>query len=83
MNAESVFTSVFMNSRVYLICYVDDLVILTESKRALKEVKQIPVRLYQVKDMGSLQYLLGVKIERDGGMVVLTQQAYIKNVLTK
>jgi hypothetical protein len=83
VNAESAFTGVFMAATVFLICYVDDIVILTKSKRALKAVKSILVGLYQVKDMGERDYLLGVKIERELGRVMLSQNAYLGNVLTR
>jgi hypothetical protein len=83
VNAESVFTGVFLAATVFLICYVDDIVILTTSQRALKAVKSILVGLYQVKDMGELDYFLGVKIEREHGRVRLSQKTYLGNVLTR
>ena len=49
--------------------YVDDIVLAGKSDRKMSEVKNALASRFNVKDMGELHYLLGVKIiqdEKDG-----------------
>jgi hypothetical protein len=65
INAESVFSSIVDESVVYLIIYVDDILLVAALESALTRVKNIFTNLYEIKDLGNAEYFLGVKIERE------------------
>jgi hypothetical protein len=65
---------------VYPIIYVDEILVLTESMKAMLSVKKQRSKMYTVKDLGHSEYFLGVKIQRETSTVKLTQTAYIKSV---
>jgi hypothetical protein len=81
VNAESVFTGVFMAATVFLICYVDDIVILTEPTRL--ESSQVHTRGPLPGQIhGRTRLFRGVKIEREHGRVRLSRKTYLGNVFT-
>jgi hypothetical protein len=63
--AESVFSSIVDESVVYLIIYVDDILLVAALESALTRVKIILAKLYEIKNLGNAEYYLGVKIERE------------------
>jgi hypothetical protein len=65
INAESVFSSIVDESVVYLIIYVDDILLVAALESALTRVKIILAKLYEIMDLGNAEYYLGVKIERE------------------
>ncbi|KAH9090111.1 hypothetical protein Ae201684P_014863 [Aphanomyces euteiches] len=52
-------------SITYLAVYVDDIVIGTRCKKALDAVRGDLTRTFEMSDKGELNYLLGMRIERD------------------
>jgi Reverse transcriptase (RNA-dependent DNA polymerase) len=68
---------------VYLIIYVDDILVLTESMKVMLSVKKQLSKMYTVKDLGEAEYFLGVKIERESSTVKLTQTSYFTSVLDR
>ena len=74
---------VFVNqtSHVIIALYVDDLLIFSKSKTAIKDVKELLNLEYKMKDLGPAQYVLGIRIRREGKRVFLDQSNYIKNFL--
>jgi Reverse transcriptase (RNA-dependent DNA polymerase) len=83
INAESVLSSIVDESVVYLIIYVDDILVVAELQSALTRVKNILTKLYEIKDLGNAEYFLGVKIERGHKQVKLTQESYTRGVLER
>jgi Reverse transcriptase (RNA-dependent DNA polymerase) len=69
---------------VYLLVYVDDILIIGKNDKEITEAKTILAKLYGVKDMGIAQYFLGVGVHRvqDGG-ISLSQQSYITRMCDK
>jgi hypothetical protein len=65
INAASVFSSIVDESVVYLIIYVDEILVVAALESALTRVKIILAKLYEIKDLGNAEYYLGVKIERE------------------
>jgi Reverse transcriptase (RNA-dependent DNA polymerase) len=63
--AESVFSSIVDESVVYLIIYVDDILLVAALESALTRVKIKLAKLYEIKNLGNAEYYLGVKIERE------------------
>ena len=68
---------------VFLILYIDDILIGENDVKYVKKVKEWLSSNFEMTDMGEVAYLLGVKILRDRSkkLLSLLQEAYIKRVL--
>ncbi|RVW50014.1 Retrovirus-related Pol polyprotein from transposon TNT 1-94 [Vitis vinifera] len=49
----------------FLVLYVDDILLATNDKGLLHEVKQFLSKNFDMKDMGETSYVIGIKIHRD------------------
>ncbi|RVX02371.1 Retrovirus-related Pol polyprotein from transposon TNT 1-94 [Vitis vinifera] len=49
----------------FLVLYVDDILLATNDKGLLREVKQFLSKKFDMKDMGETSYVIGIKIHRD------------------
>lgn len=60
---------------VYLLLYVDDILILSKSLREVQIVKQLLRQEFKMVDLGEAEMFLGLKIERDAkeGVIKLSQ----------
>ena len=69
----------------FLILYVDDILLATNDKGLLHEVKQFLSKNFDMKDMGNASYVIGIKIHRDRfqGILGLSQETYINKVLER
>ncbi|RVW49817.1 Retrovirus-related Pol polyprotein from transposon TNT 1-94 [Vitis vinifera] len=69
----------------FLVLYVDDILLATNDKGLLHEVKQFLSKNFDMKDMGEASYVIGIKIHRDGfkGILGLSQETYINKVLER
>ncbi|RVW27457.1 Retrovirus-related Pol polyprotein from transposon TNT 1-94 [Vitis vinifera] len=69
----------------FLVLYVDDILLATNDKGLLHEVKQFLSKNFDMKDMGEASYVIGIKIHRDGfkGILGLYQETYINKVLER
>ncbi|KAL6327191.1 hypothetical protein AAG906_015230 [Vitis piasezkii] len=73
-------------SKVYfLVLYMDDILLVTNDKGLLHEVKQFLFKNFDMKDMGEASYVIGIKIHRDKfqGILGLSQDTYINKVLER
>ena len=53
-------------SKIYfLVLYVDDILLATNNRGLLDEVKQFLSKNFDIKDMGDASYVIGIKIHRD------------------
>ncbi|GKB60536.1 putative retrotransposon protein [Tanacetum coccineum] len=70
---------------VFLILYVDDILIMGNNIPRLKEVKDYLGKCFSMKDLGEVAYILGIKIYRDRSLrlIGLNQSAYIDKILKK
>jgi hypothetical protein len=57
-----VFYGFITGSVVYLIIYVDDILVASSSDQAVLKAKKSLRALYTMKDLGEAEYFLGVKI---------------------
>jgi hypothetical protein len=69
----------------FLILYVDDILLATNDKGFLHEVKQFLSKNFDMKDMGEASYVIGIKNHRDRlrGILGLSQETYINKVLER
>jgi len=70
---------------IFLVLYVDDILLASSDLGLLHEVKQFLFKSFDMKDMGEASYVIGIKIHRDRsqGILGLSQETYINKVLEK
>ena len=70
---------------VIIAVYVDDLIIAGSSERLVVSVKSAFKNRYKMKDMGMLEYVLGVRVEQhpEKNIIQLSQKTYILDMLVK
>lgn len=76
---------VHKNEMIFVTIYVDDLLIITNNAYLKKRLKEFLNNRFQMKDLGTAQLCLGLRINRDrkGGTLRLDQQHYIEEVLKR
>ena len=69
----------------FLVLYMDDILLATNDKGMMYEVKQFLSKHFDMKDMGETSYVVGIKIYRDRscGILGLSQETYINKVLER
>ena len=69
----------------FLVLYVDNILLATNDKSMLHEVKQFLSKNFDMKDIGETSYVIGIKIHRNRsrGILDLSQKAYINKVLER
>jgi hypothetical protein len=80
-----VYLKIVNDSTIYLLLYVDDMLIAAKDKSEIAKLKA-PLNLeFEMKDLGATKKILGVEIIRDrkSGMLYLSQRGYIKKVLRR
>lgn len=70
---------------VYLLLYVDDILILSKSLREVQIVKELLKHEFKMVDLGDAEMFLGLKIERNAakGVIKLSQPGYAEAVLKR
>ena len=65
--------------------YVDDIITGCESEKEIKDIKSVLSQRFDMKDLGSLKYFLGVNVIQniEEGTVFINQATYIKSLLRK
>ena len=69
----------------FLVLYVDDIMLATNDKGLLYEVRQFLSKNFEMKDMGEASYVIGIKIHREKSRVILglSQETYINKVFER
>ena len=67
---------------IYLIVYVDDIVITGSDQDGIQKLKQHLFNHFQTKDLGKLKYSLGIEIAQSNSGVVIFQMKYTLDILT-
>ena len=64
---------------------MDDILLATNNKGLLREVKQFISKNFDMKDMGEASYVICIKIhqERSRGILGLSQETYINKVVER
>ena len=66
---------------IYLVVYVDDIVITGSDQNDIQKLKQHLFTHFQTKDLGKLKYFLGIEIAQSNSGVVLSQRKYALDIL--
>ena len=72
-------------STVFLILYIDDILLMRDDVKLLTEVKDWLATQFKIKDLGNANYVLGIQIlgDRKNRVLALSQVTYIDKVLTR
>ena len=72
-------------SFIYLLLYVDDILIAAKNKVEIGKLKLQLNKEFEIKDLGEAKKILGMEIQRDRlkGTVGLSQKAYLQKVLRR
>ena len=68
---------------VIVAVYVDDILVATQTKKKMDEIKGMIAKRFNVKDMGELQSFLGIQVKRDSDGLFISQPGYTMKVLEK
>jgi hypothetical protein len=63
--------------------HVDDIILAGKTDEEIAEVKKGIAKRFRVKDMGELNYILGLQVVRKDGKVWIGQPSYSENMLKK
>ena len=67
---------------IYLIVYVDDIVIISTDQDGIQKLKQHLFSHFQTKDLGKLKYFLGIEVAQSNSGVVISQRKCTFDILT-
>jgi Reverse transcriptase (RNA-dependent DNA polymerase) len=71
--------------KVYLLVYVDDMLIASRDLGGVEEIKQVLGAVFDIHDLGVATYFLGMEISRDldKGVVTLSQKKAVADVIKR
>ena len=72
-----------MSSRqcIYLIIYLDDIVITGNDQDGIQRMKQHLFSHFQTKDLGKLKYFVGIRITESKSSVIMSHRKYVLEIL--
>ena len=72
-------------SMIYLVLYVDDMLIAAKSKSDIQKLKDLLSAEFDMKDLGAAKKILGMEIykEREKKKLFLSQKSYIQKILSR
>jgi hypothetical protein len=70
---------------IYLVLYVDDMLLIGNNKEIIQDVKTQLSSKFYMKDLGALNFILGMEIKRDRKMrkLWLNQRKYVETILQR
>ena len=70
---------------IFLVLYVDDILLATNDIGMLHETKRFISRNFKMKDLGDASFVLGIEIlqEQSHGTLRLSQRSYIDKILKR
>ena len=66
-----------------LIVYVDDIIITGDDSEEIIKLEQELMEEFAVKNLGQMKYFLGIEVAHSSNGIILSQQKYIIDLLTK
>ena len=78
------FKNVEKRNGIYLLLYVDDILIASQDKVEVEKLKILLNSEFEMKDLGDAKKILGMEIERDRvkGCLWVSQESYLRKVLS-
>ena len=80
---QCIYMKVSGSKYIFLVLYVDDILLSTNDTDMLIETKQLLFSHFDKKDLGEATYVLGIQIlhDRPSGILRLSQHTYIERIL--
>ena len=66
-----------------LIVYVDDIILTGDDSDEIFKLKRMLATEFEIKDLGTLRYFLGMKVARSKEGIVISQRKYILDLLSE
>jgi Reverse transcriptase (RNA-dependent DNA polymerase) len=79
----SLFIQVTSNSIIYILVYVDDILITDNCPQAIQALLHALHQNFSIKNLGSLNYFLGIEVTTEDTTLHLSLDRYLKSILTK
>ena len=79
----SLFIRTTGSSKLYLLLYVDDIILTGNDEHLIKEVKKALLSEFDMKDLGDLHFFLGLEIKYTSEGIMLSQQKYARDLIHK
>jgi hypothetical protein len=80
----SVFTKCSSSNKyIYLVVYVDDIVITGDDNEGIKALKQHLFQNFQTKDLGPLRYFLGIEVAQSKSGIAISQRKYALDIILR
>ena len=80
-------TSLFIYSKsnvtIYMLIYVDDIIVTSSSQDAIAALLRDLKKEFALKDLGELNYFLGIEVTRGEHGLVLSQEKYAREILSR
>jgi hypothetical protein len=64
-----------------MLVYVDDIIIVSSSSKAIQHLLQQLSTSFHAKDLGPMNYFLSIEVASNFGGMVLTQRKYAQDIL--
>lgn len=74
-------TRILKVGKAILIGYVDDIIIIDDNHRELEQLKNYLAEEFELKDLYTLKYFLGMEVVRSRAGIVVSQRKHILNLL--
>ena len=66
-----------------MLIYVDDIIVTSSSPKSITTLLSDLKRDFALKDFGELNYFLGIEVRKEEDGILLTQEKYAKEILTR
>jgi hypothetical protein len=70
-----------LNKVIYLVVYVDDIVITGDDQEGIKDLKKHLFNNFHTKDLGRLRYFLGIEVAQSKDGIAISQRKYFLDIL--
>lgn len=78
-------TSLFIyhrrNVTIFMLIYVDDIIVTGSSSEAVQTLLKDLRKNFALKDLGELNFFLGIEVKKMGGGTILSQEKYAQDIL--
>ena len=78
-----VYTSEIENQKVFILIWVDDIIIAASNEVLMTEVKKMLTSKFKMKDLGKLKHFLGIDFEQSEHCVKMSQKKYVEKILER
>ena len=68
---------------MFMLIYVDDIIVTSSSPKVVEALLQALRKDFALKDLGQLHYFLGIEVKKVKSGILLTQEKYIEEILTR